>query len=80
MPKYEPGTFKQSRYVTDFVKENYDRMEIRVPKGGKDIIKTLAKENHISVNVLITQSIEKTYKIKISNPKQEINYWKGERK
>lgn len=71
MPKYEPGHFKQSTYITDFQKENYDEFKIRMPKGSKEIIKALAKENHLSVNALITQSIEKTYKIDLSTPKQK---------
>ena len=71
MPKYEPGHFKQSQYITDFQKENYDEFKVRMPKGSKEIIKALAKENHLSVNALITQSIEKTYNIDLSNPKQK---------
>lgn len=71
MPKYEPGHFKQSQYITDFQKENYDEFKVRMPKGSKEIIKALAKENRLSVNALITQSIEKTYKIDLSNPKQK---------
>ena len=71
MPKYEPGHFKQSTYITDFQKENYDEFKVRMPKGSKEKIKALAKENHLSVNALITQSIEKTYKIDLSNPKQK---------
>ena len=71
MPKYEPGHFKQSTYITDFQKENYDEFKVRMPKGSKEKVKALAKENHLSVNALITQSIEKTYKIDVSNPKQK---------
>jgi predicted HicB family RNase H-like nuclease len=71
MPKYEPGHFKQSTYITDFQKENYDEFKVRMPKGSKEKVKALAKENHLSVNALITQSIEKTYKIDLSNPKQK---------
>lgn len=71
MPKYEPGHFKQSTYITDFQKENYDEFKVRMPKGSKEKVKALAKENHLSVNALITQSIEKTYKINLSNPKQK---------
>lgn len=71
MPKYEPGHFKQSQYITDFQKENYDEFKVRMPKGSKEKVKALAKENRLSVNALITQSIEKTYKINLSNPKQK---------
>ena len=63
MPKYEPGHFKQSQYITDFVKENYDRMELRVPKGSKEIIKALAKQHKKSVNILICEAIEQYYQI-----------------
>jgi len=63
MPKYEPGHFKQSQYITDFVKENYDRMELRVPKGSKEIIKALAKKHDKSVNILICEAIEQYYQI-----------------
>ena len=69
MPKYEPGHFKQSQYITDFVKENYDRMELRVPKGGKEIIKALAKQHNKSVNVLICDAIEQHYQITLPEPK-----------
>ena len=73
MPKYEPGHFKQSQYITDFVKENYDRMELRLPKGSKEIIKALAKERNISVNVLICDAVEQHYQITLpesKNPKK----------
>jgi predicted HicB family RNase H-like nuclease len=63
MPKYEPGHFKQSTYITDFQKENYDEFKIRMPKGSKEIIKALAKERNISVNNLICDAIEQHYKI-----------------
>ena len=63
MPKYEPGHFKQSQYITDFVKENYDRMELRVPKGSKEIIKALAKEKNVSINILICTALEQYYQI-----------------
>lgn len=71
MPKYEPGHFKQSQYITDFQKENYDEFKVRIPKGGKEKIKALAKNKKLSVNALIVDSIEKTYKIDLSNPKQK---------
>ena len=69
MPKYEPGYFKQSQYIADYVKENYDRMELRVPKGSKEIIKALAKERNISVNVLICDAIEQHYQITLPESK-----------
>lgn len=71
MPKYEEGKFNETTYKADFAREKYDRIAFTVYKGGKEILQSLAKENHLSVNALITQSIEKTYKINLSNPKQK---------
>ena len=73
MPKYEPGHFKQSTYITDFQKENYDEFKVRMPKGSKEIIKALAKERNISVNILICDALEQHYKIilpEFKNPKK----------
>ena len=71
MPKYEEGKFNETTDKADFAREKYDRIAFTVYKGGKEILQNLAKENHLSVNALITQSIEKTYKIDLSNPKQK---------
>ena len=71
MPKYEEGKFNETTYKADFAREKYDRIAFTVYKGGKEILQSLAKENHLSVNALITQSIEQTYKIDLSNPKQK---------
>lgn len=71
MPKYEEGKFNETTYKADFAREKYDRIAFTVYKGGKEILQSLAKENHLSVNALITQSLEKTYKIDLSNPKQK---------
>jgi predicted HicB family RNase H-like nuclease len=44
-------------------------MELRVPKGSKEIIKALAKERNISVNNLICDAIEQYYQITLPEPK-----------
>lgn len=70
MSKYEPGHFKQSQYITDFQKENYDEFKIRMPKGSKEKIKALVKEKkYNSVNALIVDAIEKQHNVDISTPK-----------
>ena len=71
MPKYEEGKFNETTYKADFAREKYDRIAFTVYKGGKEILQSLAKENHLSINALITQSIEKTYNIDLSNTKQK---------
>lgn len=66
MPKYPEGQFDQTKYVTDFIRENYDQVMLKIPKGGKDKLKSLAKLKSLSVNALITEAIENYYHITIS--------------
>ena len=67
--------FDQTKYINDFAKEKYDRIAFQVPKGKREILKTLAKERNItddrgkvSVNRLIVEALEQTYKIDLSKP------------
>ena len=50
----------QQRAVDKYVKENYDRIEIKVPKGQKDTIKAHAEAHSESVNGFINRAIEET--------------------
>lgn len=47
----------QQKAVHKYVKANYDRMELTVPKGRKDIIKAHAEARGESVNGFINRSI-----------------------
>jgi len=53
----------QQRAVIKYMKNNYDEIKIRVPKGKKDIIKEYASKNNESlngfINRLILETIEK---------------------
>lgn len=67
--------FDQTKYVTDFIKENYDRVEIKVPKGKRVILKKLAEDLHfvddkgkISVSRMIIECLEEKYHIDLSRP------------
>ena len=42
--------FDKVKYKNDFNKQNYDRINLMVPKGKKDELKQMAKEAGISVN------------------------------
>lgn len=54
----------------DMYNENaYDRLTFRVPKGCKTILQNEASARGISVNVLITQAIEKQYFLDLSGKK-----------
>lgn len=50
--------FNQIKYQNDYKKKNYDRLEIIVPKGLKEIIKNVAKDKNISVNKFVNSAIE----------------------
>ena len=48
----------QQKAVHKYVKANYDRMELTVPKGRKDTIKTHAVAQGESVNGFINRAID----------------------
>ena len=59
------GNFNQSKYVNDFAKQNYDRLNIQVPKGQKAVIEAHWKAKgykslNAYVNDLITQDMGRT--------------------
>lgn len=59
--------FDQIKYIADYNKEKYDRVEFRVPKGRKSDIQELAKREGKSVAEVVVYAIEKTYGINLSN-------------
>ena len=70
--------FDEKKYKSQYTKENYDQVMIKVPKGKKETLRQLAtdldmRDNKglISVTRLIINALEKTYKINLSNPKQK---------
>ena len=50
--------FDSTKYKNDFAKENYDRINLVMPKGRKEIIKKTAKAKGQSVNEFINLAIE----------------------
>ena len=67
--------FDQRKYVNEYMKENYDRIDLRIPKGGKDKLKTIAINNDvtddkgkISITKVIVDALEGFYKIDLSKP------------
>ena len=50
----------QQKAVHKYVKINYDRMELTVPKGQKEIIKTHAEARSESVNGFVNRAISET--------------------
>ncbi len=48
----------QQRATANYVRKNYDRIEVKVTKGRKDILQTHAAERGESVNAFINRAIE----------------------
>lgn len=54
------GEFNQSKYISDYIKQNYDTIKFQLPKGYKDKVKKLTAENGCkSMNEYIRQLIDK---------------------
>ena len=51
----------QQKAVSKYMKENYDEVKVRMPKGQKDIIKAHADKHDVgSVNAFINRAITET--------------------
>ncbi len=53
-----PVSKAQQKAVHKYVKANYDRMELTVPKGKKETIQSAAASQGQSVNAYINQAID----------------------
>lgn len=60
-------SFDKQGYDRNFIKENYDNVTFRVPKGKRDIIRKLSEEKGISANKLIISALEIVYHIDLSS-------------
>lgn len=52
-------TKKQQACVRRYMNKNYDRVEILVPKSGRDILKQAAALHGVSTNAYITAALER---------------------
>ncbi len=55
-----PVSKAQQKAVHKYIKANYDRQEITMPKGKKDKIKAHAESRGESVNAFINRAIDET--------------------
>lgn len=55
-----PVSKAQQKAVHKYVKANYDRIELVVPRGQKDTIRTHATARGESVNAFIARAIRET--------------------
>ena len=58
----------QQRAVHKYVKDNYDRMELTVPKGRKAEIKAIAESRGQSVNAFVNEAIDAALAGSVAQP------------
>ena len=56
----EKEKFNKTEYKNQFIAENYDRVNLTVPKGKKDVIKAHAEQRGEKVNTFINRAIDET--------------------
>ena len=56
----EKGKFNKTEYKNQFIAENYDRVNLTVSKGKKDLIKEHAERCGESTNAFINRAIDET--------------------
>lgn len=60
MPEESKTSKAQQKAVHKYVKNNYDRIELTVPKGQKSIIKSHAEQQGESMNSFVVRAINET--------------------
>lgn len=58
--------FDQYKYIAEFKRENYDRLEVLIGKGNKKKLKELSKKSGSTVNQLIVSAVEEKYNIDLT--------------
>lgn len=51
-------SFDQSKYITEYQRENYDTITIRIPKGAKEEWKSYAAAHGLTLVELIRRSVD----------------------
>ncbi len=57
-----PATKAMQKAVSKYMKENYDEIKIRMPKGKKAVIQEHAAKLEVSVNAFINKAIDDAMK------------------
>ena len=65
-----PATKAQQKAVNKYMKKNYDRLNIVIPKGYKQVVEAYARERGESVNGLVNSLLRNAMGISESEWKQ----------
>ena len=52
----------QQKATAKYIKNNYDRIEVKVKKGSKALIETAAQANNESLNGYVKKAVKTQYK------------------
>ena len=52
----------QQKATAKYVRQNYDRIEVKVPKGDKEVLQAHAQEQGESLNKFINRAIDEQIK------------------
>ena len=63
-------TKAQQRAVNKYVKNNYDDVKFRVPKGDKEIIQSHAARQGESVNAFLNRAVKETMERDETKPEE----------
>ena len=69
-------TAAQQRAVHKYVKNNYDRLELSVPKGEKEEIQQAAKQAGQSVNAYVYEAVKR--RMEQEQPPGVVKNWEGD--
>lgn len=58
--------FDKQAYDQDFIKRNYYRTFLTIPKDRQDDLKALAKREGMSINELLIAAVRKAYGVDLS--------------
>ncbi len=56
-----PVSKAQQKAVAKYIKNNYDRIELKVIKGAKNLIEEAAKANNESINGYVKRAVKAQY-------------------